>query len=448
MKSYLTGLWLASALAGIADGQARLNRLQLDNGGESLDFFNDPFIGSDPANGNFSGDLYWKVVPRQSIQRASGASTLWGTEQSIFDQDWLAGTTLWAYAIRSSVVGTDNTIRPALGTTGPGVFVPETPIPFPPPAVTCAPGYIAGWTFYDLFADTGTGSFIPLMQATDPGADDYFRSDGTVDWSFVHFFPGGQSLTSPSPNSCGSGFAGDATFMWFASTDERQGPATDGPALRSRYGGSQDGTVGVLTPEAQSRGAELAFFISGSPTQNLRVNTQYLPCLPEIGLAGLEMPIGWDTVTDAPADKDCDQFPGSTFVTIGTRNYDHESTTGFTLGAHAANIDTAGGATDLLIDLGACIPFMGAPFCVNPANSIFMTTFSASISPAGFYTGPTAPAGPDESPEWNSPQYPVAPDPCLLGVTIGWQGFSIEPVSLQMRGTQVSRQTLRANTGL
>ena len=47
-----------------------------------------------PANGNFEGDFYWKVYPRQAIQRSSGASTLWGLEANIFDADWATGSTV------------------------------------------------------------------------------------------------------------------------------------------------------------------------------------------------------------------------------------------------------------------------------------------------------------------------------------------------------------------
>lgn len=476
------------ALALPLHGQAELNRLDLDNGGDILWFINSPYIGSDPANGNFNGDLYWKVYPSHAIQRASGASILWGVEFSLFDLDWSDFSPLWAYLITTSSPGTDLNLEPSLTTTGPGVFVPQvdnTGLTSPSPGTCPKPGYVGGWIISDLFADTATGSLIPLMQASSAAGDDYFVSDGTVDWSFVHFFPGNnqsagpQDVFQPSPNGCGSGFSGSASFQWVGSTDgvapfgdggENAGPMTLAPdgqgtggtttGANSKYGGFQIGGNGapasILIPEVQSGGADLSFFIEGSPTLNLAVNTQYTvngAIAPQIGTGSIEIPIGWDTDANAPALKDGDGgVPGSSPVTVGGRMYDQSaSTTPFSsIGVLGVNIDFDSGPIDLLIDtLGSCFPVYGGDFCLNPVNPVFNPMFNSTL---GLFTGYTPdPANPGER-VYSSPQYPVAPDPCLLGVTLGWQGWTVEvtnPPGSEFAGSSnVIRSTFRANSNV
>lgn len=475
------------ALALPLHGQAELNRLDLDNGGDALWFINSPYIGSDPASGNFDGDLYWKVYPAHALQRAAGAATLWGVELSLFDLDWSNFAPLWAYLITTSSSGTDLNLEPSLTTTGPGVLVPQldnSGLTSPSPGTCPKPGYVGGWVLSDLFADTATGSLIPLMQASDSGSDDYFTSDGSVDWSFVHFFPGNnqsagpQDVFQPSPNGCGSGFFGSASFQWLGSADgfapfgdggENAGPTTLAPdgsgtggtvtGTNSRYGGFQIGGNGapgsVLIPQTQDGGSDLSFFIEGSPTLNLAVNTQYSVngvMGTDIGLASIDVPIGWDTVANAPALKDGDGgVAGSTPITIGAAMYDQTaSTTPFTnIGVLGANIDFTGGALDLLIDMGFCFPVLGGDFCLNPANPIFNPVFNTTLSALTAYQ--PDPQNPGER-VYLSPQFPVAPEPCLLGVTIGWQGWTADllaPSSNLFSGSSnVIRSTFRANTGV
>lgn len=461
-KSRLLPCAVLLASTGYAQVPAALNRMDLDNGGDRAEFLNDPSFGSDPLAGDYSGDLYWKVFPAHAIERASGAAILWGTEQHLFDLDWSDFSVIWAYQITPSFTGTDQAIRPILSPGAPGVFVPQIPnsgLTAPGPEVCPKPGYVGGWILSDVFADTATGSLIPLMQSTQPGEPDYFRADGTVDWSFVHFFPGDQSVTHPSPNGCGG--EGNATLQWFASTDvrlqdggENQGPATlqfdqQGglePGDRSRYGGIQFGGPGgpssPLLPEFQLRGADLSFFMQGprkqspfgqslhgsGPTLSVATRTQYFvngALSLDVGLAGLEVPIGWNLEDMEPALKDGDfGNPGSTPVTVGVVLYDQTAKTdGSHIGLASANVDLQGSAQDLLIDSGFCFPALGGGFCLNPTNSIFNSLFFETF--AAFKPFEPDPQNGNDI-RWVSPQFPIPLQPTLIGVTLGWQGWSYD----------------------
>lgn len=491
---------LALCLA-LAPNDVELNRLVLSNGPDILWFINDPYIGSDPANGNYSGDFYWKVYPKEATRTCEGAATLWGVEMNLFDLDWTNSAPLWAYQITTASPGTDLNLEPLLSTSAPGVFVPEIPnsgftqpLFFDcPPDLPLHPGYLSGWLLHDLFADTATGSLIPLMQASDALSADYFRADGTVDWAFVHFYPGdkqtdgGQSHSAL--NNCGD--EGTASFQWAGSANlgggwkggENQASATLRPdgnhtggtqaGSVSRYGGFQsglgNGPANGLIPDLQDYGSDLAFLFDGMQL-NLAVNTQYAMygvIEPEIGLAGLQLPIGWSTETNAPSLKDADTIPGATAVTLGCVLYNQSaSTNGTSLGAFAANVDMPGGALDLLIDHGACTSFLGGDFALNPANPLFVPIFATSLQ-AGLGFAPQEPR------DWqghqlhttrkvvdsvaldiayHSPQYPVPHDPSLLGITIAFQGWEFDllgvPGSEIADSSQVLMTTLRSNTNV
>jgi len=488
MKTALTSVALA-ALPMLATSQAELNRIDLNNGGDILWFISTPYIGSDPVNGNFNGDFYWKVYPDHVVQRAAGAATVWGVEMNIFDLDWTDFAPLWAYLITTSTPGTDLNLEPDLNTTGPGVLVPQldnSGLTSPTPSVCPKPGYTGGWILSDLFADTVTGSLIPLMQQSDSGSDDYFTANGTVDWAFVHFFPGNnqsagpQDVFQPSPNGCGSGFSGSASFQWFGSADgvapfgdggENAGHMTIAPdgagtggtvtGTGGAYGGFQVGGNGApgsgLIPEVQSGGADLEFLFQGA-SLNLAVNTGYTVVgviAPEIGTAGLHLPIGWDTASGAPALKDSDGgVPGSTSVTFGVAIYDQSaSTVGFAdpglpnnIGVYSGNIDFPGGALDLLIDQFGCFPVLGGNFCLNPANPIFSPLFNASLLEFQSF-GPDPVNGGERV--YKSSQIPIAPEPCLLGVTIGWQGWNADlQSSMFVDSTNVVRTVLTDNSNV
>jgi len=473
-------------IAGASFSQAELNRLDLNNGGDILWFVNSPYIGSDPANGNFNGDFYWKTYPDHAIQRCAGAATLWGVEMNIFDLDWSDFSPLWAYLITTSTAGTDNNLEPDLNTTGPGVLVPQldnTGLTSPSPGSCPKAGYVGGWILSDLFADTATGSLIPLMQQSDNGSDDYFTANGTVDWSFVHFFPGNnqsggqQDVFSPSPNGCGSGFSGSASFQWLGSTDgvapfgdggENAAHTTVAPdgagtggittGVRGAYGGFQIGGNGApgsgLIPETQDGGADLEFLFQGM-TLNMRVNTQYAvvgAIGPDLGLAGLDFPIGWDTASGAPALKDGDGgVPGSTPVGLGVAMYNQSAgTTPFSsIGTFSANIDFPGGPLDLLIDQFGCFPVIGGDFGLNPANPVFNTVFNATLG--GFTSFGPDPANAGER-VYFSPQFPLGPDPSLLGATLAFQGWEFvltNPPGQEIGdSSQIIRMNLKDNSNV
>ena len=420
------------------------------------------------------------MYPRQAIQRCSGGATLWGVESHLFDLDWSDFSPIWAYLITTSSEATALNLEPDLTTTGPGVFVPDIPnsgLTSPSPGRCPKPGYVGGWILRDLFADTATGSMIPLMQATEPSRDDYFTADGTVDWSFVHFFPGHnqtggkQDIFAPSPNGCGSGFSGSASFQWLGSTDgvaplgdggenaalAIPDPCTDDPSIctgiRSRYGGFRIGGNGApgssLIPETLDGGADLEFLF-GEATLNLRVNTQYSVVgviAPQLGMAGLEFPIGWDTITGAPALKDGDGgIPGAVNATIGVQLYNQSASTATSLGAFSANVDTSGGAIDLLIDAGLCFPLAGGQFALNPFNPIFGPLFNTTLAALTPFTADPANVG---EVVYVSAQFGLAPDPTLLGTTLAFQGWEFDllapPGSEIAESSQVIRMNLRHN---
>ncbi len=463
-------------LAGATFGQQDLNRVQLDNGGDILWFINDPYVGSDPGNGNFGGDYYWKVFPGAALQRCSGADTLWGVQFSLFDDDWTDGSVLWSYLIQGATSGTDLVLAPVLDVTAPGVLVPialNSGFGAPGGGDCPPPGYVSGWIITETFFDTD-GNAVPLLQATDPAAGDYFACDGSVDWTFTHFYPGnaestagvggGQSPTQPNPNACGG--AGSSTFQWLGSTDgvgpfgdggENAGPMSqtnDGnpfsgltvPGDRSIYCGLQAGgvTPSGSIPESQDGGAELAWFTQGMQL-NLAVDTRY-PVVgviaPQTSTAGLSTPFGWDTSTGAPA-----VTPGGGFMTTGGIMYNQSAdSNGLSFGALGLNIIPDG--PFLPVDASACLTILGADFGLGFAEPFF-TVFNTTAGLGGGF----ASAGGETS--YTSPNFPLgflttaAAFPLLLGFDCAWQGWEYDAsAGLFVESSNVIRQAIRPNTNV
>jgi hypothetical protein len=357
-------------VASIGSAQS-VNRIQMDNTGESLWWITSPTgaVG-DPANGVVTADLYWKVLPANASRQCDGAMDFLGLEVANFDLDWDASEALYGWMISTSNLGTSGSLFPDYISTptAPEVFVPDvtftgTALPFfgnpNGPGGCPPPNYISGWVFQDIVADTA-GNFISLA------------ADGTTDWSVTHLFPAGMDLSVPDPNNCGSfagGYGGDFTFGWLGSHDDlapgfgENQPDRFGTGV-SAYGGF--GTGGGFGPEDFNGGAELAFLIGDSATLQPNVNAGAgLQTGVEMGLAGNVLGIGLDT-NCAPVAS----------ATLGAKMFDQQAGAG-NLAVFFGNVGMS------LLDLGiGCVPFAGAQLGLNPGDPAFLAVFGAFGAPS------------------------------------------------------------------
>lgn len=444
-----------SVLGAGLSAQLEQNRLQLDNGGDILWILNSVFAGSDPANGDYSGDLYYKIYPEIANQRCSGDFTWTGSEYAIFDDDWVTGCELFTIVLSPATDPDGNgTLTPDLGTSaseivllgGPITWDDLTGVPFDPLVDCPPPGFVTGFNLRETYIDTAGGSatFDPIFTGQVQG-----------DYAMTSFFPGGQSVVTPPVNSCGG--SGDASLSWLGSTDnfdpidgENQPDWTALPGA-SAYGGFQAGG-GAFIEESLDGGAEFALLLD-RPTMQVKVDVG-LDAAPlvEIGLAGLNPQIGIDG----------GGLPTGTSSAVGvvlfsesskpTTNADGVGAGGFPfVGVVFTNI----GPT--LIDLGACstVPGVLEDLGVNPGDPVLTVV----TSPSGinlFADGdPAASAGaanadidwdgngsPDDG-TYNGNLIPVSPSAGLVGATIKFQTFTANAVTSAAVGSNVFGMTFR-----
>lgn len=431
MIATTTRTLICCLLAGGAAAQVSHNRVQLDNGGETVIWLNDPFVGSDPTRGDWTGDYFWKVLPADVLRTGDGVASLTGIEYYVFDQDWdLDDATLWAYALTEGVKSED------LGGGGSG-FSPGNIEPWmadpsallvpgienaglgnPLGAGQCPPGdSIAGWLITETFEDTD-GALIPIKELIADGAHDYVYSA---------FFPDGQSATFGGAN-CGGG--GNATFQYYVSTDTFEVPdggenipdvlGTGYSAYGGRHFGDPQGG-GFHFPVANSfdRGAQLAFHFD-RPTLNVVVDAGLDGHGPERGLASLHVPLGLDAAG----------LPAGTQCSLGWEIYSAD--------ALGKGDRLAMAAATFMQPLGTAVPFFGgSTLLLNSVDPVFLS----SLLSWGF------PAFQDEGSESvaRSGLIPIQAEPAFLGTAIWMQGFELDLGSESLEDTQVWKLVLRPN---
>ncbi len=451
-----------SALSASVFAQAPLeqNRLQLDNEGDILWILNSVFVGSDPANGDYSGDLYYKVFPEAANTRCSGDFTWTGSEYGIFDDDWSTGAELYTISLGPATDPDGNdTLTPDYGAASEIVLLGGTitwddltGVPFA--LADCPPaGFLTGFVLRETYIDTAGGS------AT---IDPLFSNIATGDLAISGFFPGGQSIAVPAVNFCGG--SGDASLSWLGSTDnadplngENQPDWTALPGA-SAYGGFAGGVGGGGAPafveESLDGGAEFALLLD-RPTMNIKVDVGLdASPLVEVGLAGLNPQIGIDGTG----------LPTGTSAQIGVQLYSESSKpTNNVDGLGAGGFPFVGvtfvnvGPT-LLALTGSCtsVPGVLEDLAVNPGDPVLTVV----TSPSGinlFTDGDTAAAAgtansnvdwdgngsPDDG-VYNGNLIPISPSVGLVGIGLSWQTFTANAVTSAAVGSNVFRTTFRA----
>jgi len=412
------------------------NRIQLDNGGDFLVFLNEPTVGCDPVSGDYDGDLYTKVIPKQVLRHAKGTMDLNAISYLLFDQDWdQDDATLWAYSLSIGVdsgdVGGSGTnpgnIEPDF--TDPNlIVVPEMPsvgLGNPLGFGNCpTPGELAGWEITETFVDPNTGQPIPLQVLT---------ADGTTDYVFTHFFPDNQSFFNGGL-SCASN--GNMSLSFFESDDfccnlgEGENQTDWLGTGYSAYGATRRSGAAFIA-ENTNQTAQVRFFFQ-EPTLNMYVDTGLDGGLEEMGLAGLNLPLGVDGLG----------VPTGDTARLGLRLYsdnaapsspgaspDHVGLVWATIGAPLA----APGA-----------PIFGTCLMLNPADPIFGS--SGEGWGFAFFNGFDNDADPDVDETYFTTFMPtLSPSIDLVGVTLHAQGFDFLASPLQAESTQVVSFTLRAN---
>ncbi len=432
MNCYRSTLLAALALAGSTSAQD-LNPLPLNNGGEGFLILQDPFVGSDPANGDFSGDLFYKVWPASSLQRCAGVATLNGVEWSVADSDWTDDTTLSAYLLVEAFDNGSGELEPDFSDpNGTGVLVPEfvgslanpTGLPLPP----CPPpGFISSYTVRETFVDTATGLPVPLTT---------LAADGQANWSLSFFFPDGGSVSTPAVNGCGT--AGNAAFPWLASTDQFNAIGGENQldflgSGNSAYGGIQLGGTPGFIKLVPTDSSELSLlFEEAVLTMRVDVDQEGGTPFIETGLAGLNPAIGIDS----------SGVPTGTSPQIGIQVNDVAALTGLNVGVAFLNIGTPA------IDTTGCVDVPGVLENLGLSLSDPILTLATGL----FGIKPFAPGGTDfdgdtigDDGVYESDLIPVSPSPGLVGAEIKVQAFTANAVTGAAVGTNLARFTFRAN---
>ncbi len=428
MNATTARILVCATLAGGAFAQLAQNRIQLDNGGDSVIWLNDPFVGTDPVEGDWTGDYFWKVFPSSVLRTADGTASLTGIEYYVFDQDWdFDDATLWAYAITEGVLSQDlggggsgfnpGNIEPWMEDPG-ALVVPgleSSGLGNPLGAGQCPPGdSIAGWLITETFEDL-SGEVIPITELI---------ADGTRDYVYSAFFPDGQSATFGGVN-CGGG--GNATFQYNVSLDGPNAPeggenapdvlGTGYNAYGGRhFGDPQGGAFHFPVAHAFDRAAQVAFLF-GHPTINVRVDAGLDGHGPEHGLAAMHAPIGLDA-GGLPTGNQC--FLGWELYSTSTSQ---------------TRLAMAG--VTFLDPLEVGVPVLGASVLLNTADTIFMSSLAAWGFPGFEAEGDDSVA--------RSKLLGITPAPAFLSARVWLQGYEIDLESESLRETQLWSLNLEPN---
>ncbi len=418
----------ALVLSSVSAGQLELNRLQLDNGGDILYTLSAPFVGSDPANGDYSGDLYYKVFPESVNTHCSGTWTWTGSEYSIFDDDWSDGATLYGLVLSPAELNAGGLYEPTFGTSPDEIFLPGGPITFP--GTGCGPsGFLTGFMLRETYIDTASPSGTIAPAFADLPQDS---------WAISAFFPDGQ--TSGGVGPCGP--SSNTSLSFLASIDENQPDWTPTPGA-SAYGGVQIGGVPGFLPSATYEGAEFALLV-GSPMLNVKVDVG-LNAAPfvEIGLAGLNPQLGVDA---------SGQLTGAQ-LQLGVQLYSESSKpTTNTNGVGADGLPYVGivflnvGPTFLESGFGCLsIPGLLEGLGLNLNDPAFFTL----VSPLGVNLFA------DDGVDWDADGVPndgiydgnllpITPSAGMVDRTISLQAFTANALTSTALGSQVAQTTFRA----
>lgn len=415
------------------------NRLQLDNGGDVFVSLSNPTVGSDPPMGDYSGDLYTKVYPKEVLLHPKGTMSVTGIQYSVFDTDWdLDDADLWSWALTvgvesSDTVGGGSGVNPGniepLFTDPLAVILPEVPgvgLGNPLGFGNCPPANeIAGWDVVETFLDMN-GQPVDILELV---------ADGTTDYVFTHFAPDGHELFSGGAN-CGPG---NATLSYLLSTDFKSFPfaSFDGENQPdflgtgySAFGGERQGGSADFAPNGVDETPVVRFFFD-EPTLSACPNAGTGTGI-EHGLAGMNLPIGVDS----------GGVPTGASATVGWRMYSDSANPG-TPGANALRVGAVFGT------IGAPLPapgfdLNGACFMMNPSDILFVDSFIAWG--LLFFEGVDSDSDGDvDYTIYESAQAPVKGSLALIDLTIYVQGLDLQTVSLAGESTQVWQLVLRAS---
>ncbi len=420
------------------------NDMPLHNGPEAVFLFSDPSVGSSVGAGvDPLGDLFWKIIPHETLACAEYSLTIDGFYEYLFDTDWSTMPPIYDRAVTRAIPSE----------AGKGPFDPECPGPLPAclPTVYCGtqlnpgsreptflangfstdtddviisignsglpdpctidaslcsgpcaiPGSVVGYKLDISIGDGEPGSGIPIT------------CNGVCDWAVTYFLPGGMT---GSGGACG---LGDYAIQYVVSTDESQYDHLNGI---SAFGGYQP-AGGAPNPVPDP----VRWSFAGNPTFSERIinvvgsSGSGVESAGGIGVAqafqnggalnALKLPIGSGAATlgvEIRSKQDVDSalfaYAAASFVALPPPGFN------FFGGVH------------LLIGLDA----------------LYFITLDQWIGLPGLIG--TDPTGVDEG-QFLTAQLPVPSSPALLGQTIYLQGSVFHQYDNMAYGTQRSETT-------
>ena len=286
-------------IAGVAVAQnIPNNNHDLNNGTDIVYIYGDPSIGAPPGFVNLSGDLWWRVYPKDSLISATGTLEVPSFDWEIYDTDWTTSAVMfdtgWGPGVNNTAF--PGNIAPDFSSAGLAatIFVGGGSTGFANPcsistafcsgSVCPPPGFVVGYLVNSTFYLSGT--------ACDGSTGIVLTTNGTVDNVITAFLPDGMTFASGAPGQCGMG---DYSLMTAASTDEQQADAL--VTGYSQFGGFQLGATPQMNPDATTENS--AF---GLEFCDIAMNT----VAGDTGLAGLE----YDTTLSAAFGYDVRDLSG------------------------------------------------------------------------------------------------------------------------------------------
>ena len=228
MRRGMIAAAMTAALAGTLGAQTAANDLPLANGGDVLFLYSDPSVGFPTGTypPDFSGDLFWKVLPRDVLLSPSGTLEISSLEFEIYDTDPATPAPIYDFMVTRGkpsaafpgAVEPDfsdpNAVFLSAGTGLVPSICPYFPEICPP---LCQPVIFEFPLIYTINLQLGTCSGDGLV----------IPADGSRDLVVTAFAPGGMHFEGGPPSSCPglsgySLFQGDYVMMDLHSTDESQ----------------------------------------------------------------------------------------------------------------------------------------------------------------------------------------------------------------------------------
>lgn len=404
---------LASALAALvaiaatAFAQANPNNendLPLHNGADIVFLYSDPSVGA--PTGTYppdfvSGDLFWKVYPKEALLSPTGALEISGLQLSVLDTDWTTKPAFYDLMFTRGVPSATSpgTIEPdfadpnavflSLGSSG----MPD--LCLLSPALCAGPCPLWDPTYPSFLLDVQLGSCS--------GDGIIVQADGSTDLVVTAFLPGGMTFQSGPPGWCGQG---DYAILDWHSTDEKQADWL-GNGL-SAYGGFQIGGPGAqLGPEPKEETWALGLQFCEPMLSVRRVASWPAFVDTPVGLDGVELPIG----------------SGSPF---GYVVFDEDGIGDLCFAASSLHPPLAAPGYTLF----------GAALLLDPTDPVVPLSLKSGTVQLDFQGGIPFDNGMFVSPA------PLAIPPSAAGLALWSQGLTLDLATLAGRSTQVTRTRL------